>query len=426
MRTLLAVLLAACACGSASAQEKPVAGARLRLQPLSEEIGLKQAVTKWKTDELARQGGKFGDHGWWPWGLRAFDYDLDGDYDLVAVQHGAPKSIVLRNTLRETGKLGFVNANAELGLNPSSALGGCFSPLIWDFDGDGYLDVAYCDVGNTCFFNKAGKTFEPMGFGFGQLEGIRHVADLNGDGYPDVFHDQRRFLYDPKTRKFVKEEHVHPLHATLPASVAAKVEELKKGRYVPRYLVHFDRIDLNGDGVRDLAYRYFGSYGGPMWSCFFLGDGKGNFADATEALGLPADGAATFIRDLNGDGADDVLIVGAGLYLSDGKGKFALQTGPLTTFLKQRVSYIHKAHPVDFANAGHFDLVVDNGRNAAVRIYENDLSTSLKADGKGGFVQVAAQGTWTDAVAACDFDDDGLIDVAIAGPGDSITLYLNR
>ena len=388
-----------------------------------QETGLQAIMEKWKADELARHGGKWPpSHGWWPWSLVAFDYDNDGDLDLLAQQHGAPQSIVIKNQLKETGKLAFVNANPELGL-PGNGLAGCFTPRVWDFDGDGFLDLAYCDaLPNTCFFNAGAKKFEPMGFAFGQLAGISEPRDVNGDGYLDTtsINDGALYAYDPATRKFKRQAWEDPLHANPPEPVKAAMEPLvAQKKITPRYLRFAEGIDLNGDGIPDLAAGYFGSYGGPMFARYLLGDKDGKFADATDQLGLPREATPILFQDFNGDGKDDVLIVGAGLYLSDSQGRFTLKPGPLTNFLKRRVDYIHQARRADFANAGRVDLVVHNGRGGTVKIYEDR--------GGGDFAELLTVASgWVDAVAVCDINNDGLTDVCVGGPGDAITVYVNR
>jgi hypothetical protein len=406
--------------GFGAAAETADATGRVVLQVLpGEETGLKVVMEAWKAEELQRQGGKFGDHGWWLWGLVVMDYDRDGDLDLVIQQHGAPQSIVVRNQLKETGKLTFTNANAELGL-PPNGLAGCFTPAVWDFDGDGWVDLAYCDaLHNTCFFNRQGKGFEPMGFVFGQLAGISPPVDLNGDGTLDVtsVNDGRQYLYDAAARKFTSRPWEDAFHANPPDAVKAAIEEVKP-KIVPRYLHFHEHVNLTGKGPNDLVCGYFGSYGGAIFGRYLIADKDGKFRDATEELGLPKTGTPILMRDVSGDGIDDVLIVGAGLYLSDGKGKFELKSGPLTQFLKDRRDYIHRVSLVDFANAGRYDLVVQNGRGATARIFENL--------GGGDFRETAKASTWVDAITVCDINGDGLTDVLIGGPAEDVTIYLNR
>jgi len=107
----------------------------------AEETGIKAIMQRWHDAELARQGGKFGSHGWWPWGLTAFDYDSDGDVDLLPTQHGVPRGIVLKSLFHESGKLTFVDVTKELGIDGRDLPISDGKPWVWDFDGDGWLDI---------------------------------------------------------------------------------------------------------------------------------------------------------------------------------------------------------------------------------------------------------------------------------------------
>lgn len=100
-------------------------------QPVGdEETQLRMIMQTWHDEELQRQGGEFVSHGWWPWGLRAFDYDRDGDLDLIASHHGKPGSTILKSHFRETGKLRFTNATRELGIDSRDLPGADDRPWI--------------------------------------------------------------------------------------------------------------------------------------------------------------------------------------------------------------------------------------------------------------------------------------------------------
>src|SRR5690349_9237396 len=46
-----------------------------------------------------RSGAKLSGHAWWLWGLSSFDYDRDGDLDLIVAIHGSTNGMILRNEL---------------------------------------------------------------------------------------------------------------------------------------------------------------------------------------------------------------------------------------------------------------------------------------------------------------------------------------
>src|SRR5262249_34341157 len=111
----LATLLLLIPAAKESQQPEPSRG--LVFQELNgEETGLKAIMEDWRATEFKRQGGNFGSHGWWPWGVAAFDYDNDGHVDLLIQQHGSAGSLIARNQFKKAGKLQFSNANPDLGL----------------------------------------------------------------------------------------------------------------------------------------------------------------------------------------------------------------------------------------------------------------------------------------------------------------------
>src|SRR5262249_24216409 len=140
-------------------------------------------------------------------------------------------------------------------------------------------------------------------------------------------------LYDPKARTFLRSAYQPPLHAKPPEVIAALMEEKKKTRF---FHVHFVEADLNGDGIPDLIAGGFASYSRDSFTRALICDQAGNYTDQTAALGLPLDGTPILVADLTGDGHPDILVSGgarAGLYLNDGKGKFSLREGDVTSFL---------------------------------------------------------------------------------------------
>ncbi|MCW8131693.1 MAG: VCBS repeat-containing protein [Planctomycetota bacterium] len=396
-----------------------------------DQTGLKAIMEKWKAEELQRQGGKFGDHGWWPWGLTAFDYDNDGDLDLLPTHHGAPGGRLLKNMLKETGKLTFVDVTKEVAGEGRNLPGADDRPWAWDFDGDGWLDLAgFSDESKArSLFNKEGKTFTVAEFTFSPISHATTVTDLNGDGAPDLLGHHRgsrhEFIFDASARSFKASpvtKAPQPGMDRLPAEVLALIEERKKDKKnrflsVNCLLGH----DLNGDGKEDLVLSITGAYGADIAGMYLVADADGKLTDQTEALGLSKDGAPILIQDLTGDGLADVMIAsgaGAGLYVNEGKGKFAARAGDLKTFLTQKGPYMLRVWPADLDNDGDLDLVLSNPRMGQEEVYENT--------GGGNFVRVLKTNGWdANPIVICDIDNDGLLDVCI-GAGDSIQLFLNK
>jgi len=422
-----------------------VPAADIRLRPVEPgDTGIGKALEAWKARELARQGGKFGSHGWWPWGLRAFDLDNDGDLDLLPSHHGTPRSIVLKSLLKETGKLRFVDVTKELGIDSRQLPIADDRPMLWDVDGDGCIDIPNFSDESRVYvvFNRGGKRLETSK---ARLHGLSHpheIIDLNADGYPDV--DGGRlgvFIYQPKTRMFTRDrKRRFPKPDGLPAELAALMVELKKekrNRFLRfQFLRYFSTgrdtvgyrpypIDLNGDGRGDLVFTGYAAYGGAYLARYLLTAADGKLADKTTELGLPKDSVPIWIDDLTGDGAPEIITAGktGGLFTNDGAGKFTLKDSPMNTFLRKREPYLLRAFPADFDNDGDWDLVLSSPRYGRAEVYENK--------GQGEFKLALKARAWdSNPIVICDIDNDGKMDLLIGGAGKdrktTIELYLNE
>ena len=404
------------------AQELQTKGkSRIAFKTISgEDNGSKAILDKRKAEILEKRGGKLQSHDWWLWGLTSIDYDRDGDPDFLVTVHGPSHVVVLKNQFKETGKLTFVDVTKELGVddNLPSAVGR--RAFVWDFDGDGWLDIV--GIRSPFLLNQNGKKFAPSGKSSFSTFNPQGVLDLNGDGYPDIYNNGgENALWSPTKKTFEVKPFTHPLASKLPDAVQ-KFWQDAKAKPANRFLrVSFlTDHDLDGDGTPDLIMTGYASYGGDVFARYFRKD-KDSLRDATEEMGLPTEGVPILVRDLDGDGHLDVLIAAAasaGFYRNDGKGHFRLQPGPLTDFLKSRDPYLHRAEAVDFDNDGLLDLVATKPRSGQTVIYANL--------GDGVFEPIHKLKGWdSDPVAICDLNDDGLVDVAIGGPGDQVTLLVN-
>src|SRR5262245_17145912 len=208
---------------------------------------------------------------------------------------------------------------------------------------------------------------------------------------------------------FELQPYAHPLEQKLPAATEKLLQDAK-AKPANRFLrINFlTSHDLDSDGTADVIMTGYASYGGDVFARYLRHEQDG-LRDVTEEMGLPTEGVPILVRDLDGDGHLDVLIAAAptgGFYRNDGKGRFPLQTGPLTDFLKSRDPYLHRAEAVDFDRDGLLDLVVTKPRSGQTEIYANR--------GSGVFEPIQKVKGWdSDPVAICDLNDDGLVDVAI-------------
>ena len=385
-----------------------------------EENGSKAILDKRKAEILEKRSGKLQSHDWWLWGLTPIDYDQDADPDFLVTIHGPNHGLVLKNQFKETGKLTFVDVTKDLGVDNILPAAMGRRTFVWDFDGDGWLDIV--GIGSPHLLNQKGKKFLPLAkSGFSSFS-PQAIIDLNGDGHPDFYNNAgQNGVWSPKKQTFELQTLTHPLEKKLPAAIQ-KFWQDTQAKPANRFLrVKFlTDHDLDGDGTPDVIMTGYASYGGDVFARYFRKD-KDDLRDATEEMGLPTEGVPILVRDLDGDGHLDILVAAAasaGVYRNDGKGRFRLQPGPLTDFLKSRDPYLHRAESVDFDNDGLLDLVVTKPRGGQTVIYANL--------GEGIFDPIhKLQGWDSDPVAICDLNDDGLVDVAIGGPGNHVTLLVN-
>jgi hypothetical protein len=250
------------------------------------------------------------------------------------------------------------------------------------------------------------------------------IVDLNGDGFLDVFNEHgRNGIYDPKTKTFVAQPTVDPLEQRFAEDVRREWT-MRRGGDKNRFFSYWylPEHDLNDDGRNDLIVAGYGGYGGDAIGRYFLTDEAGQPIDAAQKLGLPATGTPMLITDLTGDGLPEVLIAAdaaGGLFVSESAGRYRRVSGPLTDHLASRDPYLHIADVVDLDNDGDLDLVVAKPRHGPKTVFQNQ--------GHAEFAAVMKQRGWdADAVAVCDLNADGRIDIAVGGPGNQVTFLVNE
>jgi len=385
-----------------------------------------------------------------PLSVVAGDFNGDGKHDVAAVYTGPPN-------YSQPGGISLMLGNGDGTLQPAvnyPAGLGTVAATAWDFNGDGKADLAvvnYQDSTVTIMFGSAsgkltsGNTYST---GMGTFPGAIAVADVNGDGKPDLIvstfvgivtlfgNGNGTFQSGPSTVAPAEQ----PFLATGDFNHDGKIDVA-----VTDYLTGFVYILLgNGDGTFNLSAQYLiGS--GP--TSFFVEDfdGDGNL-DLVFACGHPdalftqpftqtvgvlfGKGDGTFVgastynvpgnpnsmvaADFNGDGKPDLAISGMSpisILLNSGGGRFQAAT----TVDGGGGTYSQVA-AADLNGDGKIDLVVNN----VVHLGNGDGTFQ-------GPQTVPGAADDASAVAIGDFNNDHKLDLAIANLSEnSVTIALGN
>lgn len=189
-------------------------------------------------------------------------------------------------------------------------------------------------------------------------------------------------------------------------------------------------VDLDGDGRDDIvAHSLFPNpqKGIPFEHLVYLNNGNKTFREFSDESGLRKVQAAFFVfGDVDNDGDQDcfagldISLTGetSALYLNDGKGHFTKKAGSGLESASLAANGVFG----DFNGDAKLDLYVGNGGTT-----EASLDQLFFGKGDGTFTEVSgklknAPEQPTNGVVACDYDDDGDLDILVSHYGVSIGL----
>jgi len=398
-------------------------------------------------------------------GVCWIDYNNDGWLDLFAVNSyadvdlpewdshgGLPRSALFENV---HGK--FVNVGKSSGADIRVKGTGC---VAGDFNGDGRTDLLVTTAtGAVLLWNNGNGTFTQgtraagIDMPYNWYSGAA-VADVNGDGRPDIFISGYTDMADPITtsvagfpENYVGVRDLLFLNEGNGPNGRAHFKEV--GIEAGLESSHFSHglgaefTDVNGDGRPDLVVAndgnpdqlYLNEPGGPLGF---------HFVNVAKAWGVDdlAAGMGVAEGDYNGDGLPDLFITNSrgqphAVYqskaLTGGEMRYIPEMAKFAKALDRRATVGWGDSWVDFDNDGNPDLMIANGAIPVTNLKKDtepiQVLQSLgggRFDNASGIVdQKGLPKIIGRGLAAADFDNDGRMGIAINTIGGPLVLLQN-
>jgi tetratricopeptide (TPR) repeat protein len=340
------------------------------------------------------------------------DYDGDGDIDLYAVSYD-PVSGTYKHFLFNNDMGRFRDVTAEAGINHT---GKEKYATFADFDNDGFLDLYIVgDEGDILYRNNGSGKFENVT----SKAGIRSSEGGNMALFFDMDHDGDLDLFE----------------------AGSKTDLLLRNNADGTFEDVSTRLGLPGNlGTRDAAFGDYDEDGDIDFivinenasNILLSNQRQGVFKDISASCGLTNEpGSSTVaVGDFNNDGYLDMFIgsaTGANhrLYLNMRDGTFSEAKNDKEMLASLKQVRVNDAAFFDFDNDGYLDLVVtgesteQDGKGVVLFHNDgtgkfNDMSQILPPELKSG-----------NRITIFDYNDDGDLDLAIAGVNGGVTLLRN-
>jgi hypothetical protein len=345
--------------------------------------------------------------------VEAADYDNDGDIDLYIGSYD-PSTASYKHYLFNNENGRFKNVSDEAGLKHT---GKESSASFADYDNDGFLDlyivkedgdILYRNTGNGIFENVTDKAL--AGSKIGGNKAL--FFDMDHDGDLDLYETRSNSnLMFRNNGDGTFQEQAEKMGL---ACQNANSREAAFG-------------DFDDDGDIDLFVANENAS-----NKLFSNQRQGTFKDITSESGLNSNGSsgAVAVADYNNDGFPDIFVgsVKGGkhqLYLNKGNGSFEEVKNSVEMFSDMLKVKVYDARFFDFDNDGFQDLIIagesETTGGRGIFLYHNDskgkfenVSRLLPDEPKSGR-----------EIALFDFNNDGDLDIVIAGLNGAVTLLRN-
>ena len=304
----------------------------------------------------------------------------------------------------------FVDVTSDAGLPDAAALSAPNAPAashpagaaiaLGDVYGDGTSDLF---VGSVLYGVQGGYVFdvtERTGIALDAPARLATFADVDNDGWLDLLvvtaSGEGRLLRNTGGGAL---ENVAALEGTFSAADAR----------------HAEFVDLDHDGDLDLLIAGSGQ------RAVYRNNLDGTFTESAASMGLAGSGEARSVRfaDFDDDGRIDLFIAQADtsdvLFRNLGGGRFVDVTSEAG--LARRGSS-GAAAVGDYDNDGLFDIVIAHTDGSAPILWRNGREGTFTRDDRSAAAMAALRGLAAAAAEFVDFDNDGWLDLVVAGmPG---------
>ncbi len=359
--------------------------------------------------------------GFSPWSVTAADLNGDGKPDLIVANYGSSTVSVLLNTTAPGAATPSFAAQKTFatGSNPRSV-------TVADLNGDGKPDLIVANVGsntvsvllNTTAPGAATPSFAAQQtFATGDFPPCVTTADLNGDGKPDLI-VANRFSNT-----------VSVLLNTTAVVTASPNFAAQQTSATGSNPVSVTTADLNGDGKPDLIVaNYDANTVSVLLNTTAPGAATPSFA-AQKTFATGSYPRSVAVADLNGDGKPDLIVAN---YDSNTVSVLlnTTATGATTPSFAAQQTFATGINPrsvtaADLNGDGKPDLIVANVGSNTVSVLLNTTATGATSP-SFATQKTFATGTAPRSVTAADLNGDGKPDLIVANLGsNTVSVLLN-